>query len=253
MKFLLEKRKNLSRGFTHTPTLVSRCFVIIHSYYSFFLSNFLRKEEVISQRKTIPRLVSGFTLVELLVTITIFVMLTGVVLFKQNGFDNSILLSNMAYDMGLTLRQAQSFGLSTRETSSGSNKFLVGSGYGMYINKTPGVGSNRNFILFADLNSDNRSGTGCTVSDTECVQKYSINRGNFIQKICLDMACTSIKQTNELSILFKRPKPDALIYWNDGTATLATSSMARIVVSSSDGKATTSIIITSVGQIYVTK
>ncbi len=194
----------------------------------------------------------GFTLVELLVTITIFVLLTGVVLFKQGSFDDAILLNNMAYDMGLTLRQAQSFGLSTRE--AGASQFLIGSGYGLYINLTQ---SNKNFVLFADLDSDNRytspgGVTSCISNDAECIQKYTINRGNKIQKVCVENACTT--SVAELSILFKRPKPDALIYYSttNGGA-LSTSSMARIVVSSANGNATTSVIISNVGQIYVTK
>ena len=49
---------------------------------------------------------SGFTLVELLVTITIFVILTGVVLVNSNSFDNSVLLNNFAYDVALTIKEA---------------------------------------------------------------------------------------------------------------------------------------------------
>ena len=41
----------------------------------------------------------GFTLVELLVTIVIFVIITGVVLINSNKFDNTILLDNLGYDV----------------------------------------------------------------------------------------------------------------------------------------------------------
>ena len=42
---------------------------------------------------------NGFTLVELLVTITIFVILTGVVLFSQSRFNSTIFLTNLAFTL----------------------------------------------------------------------------------------------------------------------------------------------------------
>ena len=52
----------------------------------------------------------GFTLVELLVTIVIFVIITGVVLVNSNKFDSSVLLHNFTYDVALTIKQAQTYG-----------------------------------------------------------------------------------------------------------------------------------------------
>ncbi len=211
------------------------------------------------QRNNIKQnLASGFTLVELLVVITIFVLLTGIVLFNQSNFDNGILLNNLAYDIAFTLRQAQNFGVSVKESSVSNFQ----AGYGMYMNINPG--GTKNFVFFTDtnplgvnsiVNKYDSSVTNCTVSDTECVQKYSINRGNYIQKICVnnDTDCT----IKEISILFKRPKLDANIYYtptsglNSGVFG-ATSSQARIIVAGQNNS-TTSIVISNVGQIYVTK
>src|SRR3989338_7579467 len=61
----------------------------------------------------------GFTLVELLVTLSLFVVLTTIVLFSQSKFNGSILLTNLAYDVAITVRQAQTYGVNVRETSSG--------------------------------------------------------------------------------------------------------------------------------------
>ena len=63
---------------------------------------------------------AGFTLVELLVTISIFVILTGVVLFNSNSFDSTVLLNNFGYDIALTIKQAQSFGVNVREDNTGN-------------------------------------------------------------------------------------------------------------------------------------
>ena len=75
---------------------------------------------------------SGFTLVELLITISIFVILTGVVLFSQSKFNGSILLTNLAYDTAVTLRQAQTYGINIKEfnTGSGTGQFVP---YGVHF------------------------------------------------------------------------------------------------------------------------
>jgi type II secretory pathway pseudopilin PulG len=85
----LRSKNNRKKGFTPTPTLASRCFAVIKSMYKSFSPNVFHKESNISQRKTIPKLVSGFiptpinigvsslrergfTLVEMLVSIAVF-------------------------------------------------------------------------------------------------------------------------------------------------------------------------------------
>ena len=51
--------------------------------------------------------------------------------------------------------------------------------------------------------------------------------------------------------MFKRPKPDALIYaGNDKTKPWG---QAKITISSADGSAESSVVVTSIGQIYVQK
>ena len=90
----------------------------------------------------------GFTLIELLVTITIFVILTGVVLLSQNSFDNSILIKNLAYDISLTIREAQDYGVDVNESQYSTNPFTP---YGVYFNlnrRPPLLEVDKNFHLF---------------------------------------------------------------------------------------------------------
>jgi prepilin-type N-terminal cleavage/methylation domain-containing protein len=183
----------------------------------------------------------GFTLVELLVTISIFVILTGVVLFSQSKFDSTILLTNLAYDTALTIRQAQTYGVNVKESF---NPFVVGGGsafnsYGVYFDNcaltNPGCGeTNKSFILFTDLGNyiwtlfaDDP--LGCNQA-AGCVNRYSIKRGNYISRLCVsdvsNEACPDIEANKvnslgdpaiglrELFIEFKRPNPEALIYAN---------------------------------------
>jgi prepilin-type N-terminal cleavage/methylation domain-containing protein len=169
---------------------------------------------------------NGFTLVELLVTISIFVLLTGVVLFNQNNFNSSILLTNLAYDTALTIRQAQTYGINVKEfatSSSATSQFVP---YGVHFDIT----QNKSFILFADIdyNSDDRSSDGLYEDSVDlskcqtskgCVNRYNIQRGNHIKELCTgDVAkgntggtCVGGSSVDSLDIVFARPNPDAQI------------------------------------------
>ena len=149
----------------------------------------------------------GFTLVELLVTISIFAILTGVVLFNQQKFNSTILLTNLAYDTALTIRQAQTYGVNIKEFDSGGGSQFVPYGVHFDISET-----NKSFILFADINNENKyseSLTTCNMQDG-CVNRYDIKRGNYI----FDIKVTNNgveSSVSKLDIIFKRPNPDAII------------------------------------------
>jgi len=212
-------------------------------------------------KKRIPKKNNrGFTLIELLVTIMIFVILTGVVLFNQNGFNNTVLINNLAYDIALTVRQAQNYGTNVNESQSAINPF---SSYGAYFNISPSGGSPTNFVFFADTvggiggvpdgkydgTPSNGSVTNCPANDSECIQRYTIGSGNYIKSICTVSSTNQSICNSTLTILFKRPNPDALIYADGNTTPL---SSAQITVSSASG-ITKTIVITAAGQIYVQK
>jgi prepilin-type N-terminal cleavage/methylation domain-containing protein len=198
---------------------------------------------------------TGFTLIELLITIVIFVILTGVVLFNQKGFDNTVLLNNLTYDIALTIRQAQTFGVNTRESASSTG--YVFPPYGIFLNiDNANGGNNKNIILFSDTTPDskfnNDTSLSCPANDAECVQRYSIKRGSYIKQICVPATAGGENcGVKKLTIMFKRPKPDALIYKeNEKNTPLG---QAKITISSADGSAESSVVVTSIGQIYVQK
>src|SRR6266481_8758790 len=74
----------------------------------------------------------GFTLVELLVTIGITLVILGTLVFNQSHYSDSAALKNLADTIGLTVRQAQVYGVSVKEFNTGSNNFS--SAYGVDFN-----------------------------------------------------------------------------------------------------------------------
>lgn len=195
-----------------------------------------------------PKFTTGFTLVELLITIVIFVMLTGVVLFNQNKFDSTVLLKNLAYDIALTIRQAQTYGVNVRE----SQETGIFSSYGVYLNV---VENNKKIIFFSDVVKDYKftdSSMDCPANDidSECMQKYSLKKGNYISKLCAGQNVSNCLEVDKLVLYFQRPNPDAYIY-ADGSS--ISSKYSEIEISSSDDSSKISIVVTDVGQIYVKK
>jgi prepilin-type N-terminal cleavage/methylation domain-containing protein len=179
---------------------------------------------------------TGFTLVELLVTISIFVLLTGIVLFNQTKFNSTILLTNLAYDTGLTIRQAQNYGINIKEFNStgalDGGKFLP---YGVHFEKGA-----KSFILFTDIDSVPNGifdGATTTCHKSEgCVTRYNIKRGNYIKEICskalgvADVTCSGTADSKDkLDIVFVRPNPDAEIRFN-GSLLTQTSPVATIIL-----------------------
>ena len=86
--------------------------------------------------------VRAFSLIELLVAVSIFVVISTVILANHSRFNSSVLLGALAYDLALSVREAQVFGTSVREFSS---SFQVG--YGVHFE----IGSPQLFYFFADL------------------------------------------------------------------------------------------------------
>ena len=59
----------------------------------------------------------GFTLIELLVVVAIIVVITGLILANSNKFGGQTMLQNLSYDIALSLREAQVYGISVRSNS----------------------------------------------------------------------------------------------------------------------------------------
>jgi len=175
---------------------------------------------------------SGFTLVELLVSIAIFTLITTMAVFNHAQFNGSVLLTNLAYEIALSVRQAQTYGISVKQTAT----FSFDSGYGVHIDlSTP-----TSYTLFED-----KTGGVSHVHDAgdTDLQVFNITRGNRIGKICLN----GVQPCNATSvdISFIRPNPDAYIMSGGTSAT-----KAEICLTSPQGMMR-KVVVESTGQISV--
>lgn len=158
---------------------------------------------------------------ELLVVLAIIITITGVVLSSQSSFNRTLILANTTYDVALTLRDAETYGLGSRVTTSGASN----AGYGLHFQKsTPGI-----FTLFSDINSASGAADNChPVADSstpnarpgncvydaamsERVLDYTLGNGITVTNMCAfssgAWSCSSGSVTS-LDIVFSRPDSD---------------------------------------------
>lgn len=176
----------------------------------------------------------GFTLIELMASIAVFTVLFGIIMAHHARFGGAVRLNNLAYDMALSIRQAQIYGLSVKEFEVGTGEFH--DGYGVYFNaSTP-----TSYVLFADrgipANLTYDENPPCGTLGSECIESFTIRGGNRIEDVCGVLSggtehCFSTGQIQYLNIIFLRPEPDAIVTSN----VPASYAFARVSVVSPEG------------------
>ncbi len=187
----------------------------------------------------------GVTLVELLVVLGIILILSLVVITSHANFNKTILLTSTAYDVALTIRSAQAYGLGTRseETiASGGSNF----GYGVHFD----YDSNQ-FILFADTelpSATNCHGQGPVGADApdairgNCVynsgvdtiiRTYQLGNGMKIQSVSIYPSPTTWRNYTNVDVVFSRPNTRAFFAANKSYRLNTTK--ARLTLSSPQG------------------
>jgi type II secretory pathway pseudopilin PulG len=177
----------------------------------------------------------GFSLVELLVVLGIIMFLASVVLTSQSNFNKTLVLANTAYDIALSIRGAETYGLGSRTTSAG----IGNAPYGVHFES----GSQTSFELFADTSPP----VSCTIptcspgdrkytngSDTR-IQTYNIQNGIRVTDFCINTngwTCVANGLTY-LDISFLRPYPEPIFKTN--TSSLFPVTQACITVYSPYG------------------
>jgi prepilin-type N-terminal cleavage/methylation domain-containing protein len=190
---------------------------------------------------------SGFTIAELIIVIAIFSIITTVALLDQNRLNSGVLISNLAYETALAVREAQVYGVSVRNVGAASTGFA--SQYGAYFN----MSSPEQIIVYQDKDND----AVFDVADAEAQYTYEFvnQRGNRIRALCLGVLtgpCTtnSPEKVDSLRILFRRPSLEAKFYAGD-EGTPVSAGPAYIVVNNVDSDNCRVVIVEPTGQIRI--
>lgn len=207
----------------------------------------------------LPKGTRGFTLIELLVVIGIVVIISSLILFNTQGFNSAILLRSLAYEVGLSFREAQLYGVAVRETAPGTNNF--GAAYGVYFPASIIGVDNANYPLFEDLNDNGIFDDGAS----SVLENFTIQNGFTLKNLCAAQgssltcaqACPSPLPTGItactgtplqwLAVTFKRPDPDAIIRTDVSSNPY---SEAYVIVQSQNGT-TREVTVSETGQIVI--
>lgn len=178
----------------------------------------------------------GFTLIELMVTISIIVLVTGIALTRYSAFNSTILLNNEAYEVALDIRRAQAYGLSA-------------SGYGGDFRSPYGICFDRiepdRYRFFQDVSGNGQCSGG------EILETIMLDSRFVISELCADNNCRSVpsSKSESLTILFERPNFVAKLWssWDTKVNTVT------ITLSEANGAnpASKKILVESTGYISV--
>ena len=152
----------------------------------------------------------GFTLIELLVTISIMVIIMSVVLINYHQYNSTFGITNLAYDIALSARTAQTYGVAVHADQGGSGQTQFEYGYGLHFDAT----DPDHYILFADNPTSGTpnyydGGMDCA-SGSECVTKYTLQSGYTISNICVTdvsgtQQCVTIPEPAVSTLFFSGP------------------------------------------------
>lgn len=204
---------------------------------------------------------SGMTLVELMVVISIFTLVTFATIFNYNTYRYSSSIQNLSDDIALSIRKAQSYAIGVYKTSSGFNY-----GYGVSFStqknpSSPLMSSNKAFVLFTDVSGDKRYNYPTSInvcgeisSTNECTEMFNITTADEISEIYAGGSL--IGDSQMVDVYFKRPNPDAVfcVRTIGGSSCNLNISDIEIIISSQDNnqeKKSKSIKIWNTGQISV--
>jgi prepilin-type N-terminal cleavage/methylation domain-containing protein len=182
---------------------------------------------------------AGFGLIELMVSISIVLIVTSVVLSRQDAFNGAVLLRAEAYEIALQLREVQLDAVSASGDSGGFRTVL-----GVYFNST--TGSNGLYYVFRDISSSN----GWYEIGEEFGPQGKLDSRFEIREIRID----GVINPTEVSVVFERPNFDAQVYSSSGTQESGASvyiDVARKGLTGTGPDVIRTIEVTSTGQISV--
>jgi prepilin-type N-terminal cleavage/methylation domain-containing protein len=198
----------------------------------------------------------GFTLPELLISIAIIGIITSITLVKYSAFDSTVLAKSAAYEVALTLREAQVNSVSVKRGEINGDENIFSYPYGVHFEEKS---STYTAYVFRSSNSIDYPSYGN--SSSEDVGTFTMDRGMKIIDICINgdtSPCDDDDGIVSLDVAFRRPEFNAIftaIKETDGAELQNSNGVnsAQILVASPNGTHTFVVEVTTLGQMSVFK
>ena len=182
----------MSRGFT--PLEGTKCFDAVYSK---------------AARVKRSNALAGFSLIELLISAGIITVISSLVLVRFHTFDSTVLLKSLAYEVAMSIREAQVYSVSVVSTQGGAADFEYP--YGMtFFPQT----ASYTFFQFANpsVNVDPYYDAAESSPDAIDVNVFSIGRPLQVEDVCIVVSSTEDCDVARLDVSFRRPEFKALFY-----------------------------------------
>jgi len=160
---------------------------------------------------------SGFGLIELMISISIMVIVSGIIMSRQSAFNSSILLRSQAYEIALQIRDVQLSAVSANNNSSSVEAETFRTTLGVHFYEDANL--NQRYQFFRDTDSGIYDNNYYDFVDIVVDERFGI-QGSLderfeIRDIVLVGAPPGETLTgSEVSIVFERPNFDAKFYDN---------------------------------------
>ncbi len=193
-------------------------------------------------KNSIPRS-RGFSLIELMVTIGIFSVITGVVLANYRSYNKNSDFANTVENVYLDLRESQVYGAGgKRESGAGCGNpiSLFNCTYGVHFVKNAVT-----YNVFIDRNKNRIMDAG------ESIKAISLGSGTTITSLLCIRSGVSVASgaciNNYASVAFTRPSPDAFIAEFESPV----NSNDGVEITISNGPKTAKIVVSGAGQMSI--
>lgn len=142
----------------------------------------------------------GITIVEVIVTIFIITMFSGIIISDFPKVRKRFALSTATHNLAQDLRRAQDMGLSGIQLVDVGGEALPVKGFGLYINLD---GNNKEYIIYGDSNGNQQYDSGIDYD------LYLINMNDEVKGVIIEGLYNVLG--NHVSINFSPPNPETSI------------------------------------------
>lgn len=190
----------------------------------------------------------GFTLVEMLISVGIFTVMSAIILANYPEFRSRSALDNLTAQVAIVFREAQVYGISVRE--EGDADFDIG--YGVHIDIDSTKTGDKELVIFADRNKDKMFNPGTDKDSDSILETFKLTGGESITQLCAPSCVGGTIRPQEqpsLTAVFVRPNPDA--YFSVKGALDESLSSISLKISNRSGSYSRYVEVYTTGQISV--
>lgn len=189
-------------------------------------------------------LLTGFTLIELTVTVSIFLIVSTIILANYPAFSQRLALNRTAQEIALSFRKAQTFALAVRGFES---QFK---GYGVWFSRE----KDDSFVFFTDFSPEDQQfthgpiGENFCEANNECVDEFLIQTSARIMDLCKNKGIEGWTcGLDSVEVVYTRPDPIITLRADSLTGDV---SNIGVVIRSPRGVERT-IVVWSTGQVTI--